>query len=114
MKKLLATSMVILFLFVGCKRKFNKVNWLVKEDIDYPYRDAMLDDLIKSHKLVGLSYKQVIQLLGKPQSSGYTGIYYQIKADYGADIDPIFSKILVIEFGKDSIATTAEVKEWKK
>jgi hypothetical protein len=40
--------------------------------------------------------------------------YYPIITDYGSDIDPIYTKSLVLYLNKDSIITHYKVEEWKK
>lgn len=95
---------------------FDKEKWLEQEDWDYPRRDNMIDDLIKNHKLKGLSYKQMVELLGDPQGNARDsiGVYYRIVEDFGSDIDPVYSKNLSIEFNKDSIINKVTIEEWKK
>lgn len=41
-------------------------------------------------------------------------VFYDIEVDYGFDIDPIYTKVLILQFSKDSIVQTFEVKEYKK
>ncbi len=95
--------------------KFDKTLWNSKEDWDYPYREAMVSDLIAHHHLKGLSCKQLIDSLGTPESLTDTdGVYYQIIMDFGSDIDPVHTKYLVFKLNKDSVVNDFTVKEWKK
>ncbi|WP_295711628.1 hypothetical protein [Mucilaginibacter sp.] len=119
-KVILILSMAMLSVF-GCRRltgkvPFYKEKWLEREDWDYPRRDEMIDDLIKNHKLKGLRYKQMIELLGEPQGNTQDsiGVYYQIVEDFGSDIDPVYTKNLSVEFNKDSIINKVTIEEWKK
>ena len=36
------------------EEKFDKAKWLIRQDKDYPYRDAMLHDLVYKQRLKGL------------------------------------------------------------
>jgi hypothetical protein len=87
--------------------------WLDGDGVYYTYRDDMVDDLLKSHRLVGLSYHQLIQLLGEPSGKDSTSVSYEVKVKYDM-IDPVYLKDLLFNFNKDSIITKAEIKEWKK
>ena len=96
-------------------RKFDRMLWNSKEDYDYPYREAMMGDLIAHHRLKGLSYKQLIDSLGMPENMTDTdGLYYQIVMDFGSDIDPVHTKYLVFKLNKDSVVNGFTIEEWKK
>jgi len=74
----------------------------------------MADDLVKSHKLVGLSHKQMLQLLGTPENyEDTTKIVYTLVEKYDV-IDPISGRNLIITFNKDSLITYAGIEEWHK
>ncbi|WPU94186.1 hypothetical protein SNE25_01435 [Mucilaginibacter sabulilitoris] len=114
-------SLLISLVVQGChsvvfKQSFDKQKWNDKEDWDYPQRNNVVDDLVKNHRLKGLNYKQLINLLGIPQgqSEDSAGIYYQIVMDFGNDIDPVYTKNLLIGFNKDSIVNSITINEWKK
>ncbi|WCT11539.1 hypothetical protein [Mucilaginibacter jinjuensis] len=101
----------------GCQPnlKFNKSEWSYKEDWDYPYRDEMLNDLTKNHKLKGLTFHQLIDSLGQPQADGTdNSFFYETLIDFGSDIDPVHTKSLVIHLNKDSVVSGFEIKEWRK
>jgi hypothetical protein len=119
-KVILILSMAMLSI-LGCRQltskvPFDKEKWLEREDWDYPRRDDMIDDLMKNHKLKGLRYKQMVELLGEPQGTTQDsiGVYYQIVEDFGSDIDPVYTKNLSIEFNKDSVINKVTIEEWKK
>jgi len=121
LKKVILISSIAALSILGCRRltsnvPFDKEKWLEQEDWDYPRRDNMIDDLIKNRKLKGLTYKQMIELLGDPQGNAQDsiGVYYQIVEDFGSDIDPVYTKNLSIEFNKDSIINKVKIEEWKK
>jgi len=115
------TRILLLFfiiLFVSCNdisQKFDKKKWDEKEDWDYPYRDGIVNDLIKHHQLKGLSYKQLVDSIGYPENLTDTdGVYYQVVMDFGSDIDPVHTKYLMFKLNKDSVITDFKIKEWKK
>ncbi len=99
--------LVIVFVsvFVSCKQKFDQQKWQIKDDLTYPYRDAMVEDLIKNNKLVGLTYKQLIEQLG--EDNGNLG--YSIYDDYGWE-----SKSLRFKMNEDSLITKVELHIWNK
>jgi hypothetical protein len=49
--------------------KFNKAKWQEQGDLRiYTHRKSMLNDLTKNHKLTGLSYRQLIDVVGEPEN----------------------------------------------
>ena len=89
------------------------------DDMEYPYRKSMLKDLTTNHQLKGLTYKQLIDLIGEPQKNlvGKSDeIYYPITTEYGhANIspDPVASITLAFKL-KDSIVTDFRIDKWKR
>jgi hypothetical protein len=105
--------------FTSCNRniKFDKAKWLQKGETEYPYRRAMLRDLTTNYKLKGLSYKQLLTLIGEPQEDivgDSNTIYYSIFEDYGFDIDPVHVIDLVIKLNKDLTVKDFYVDDWKE
>lgn len=94
------------------REKFNKERWLEYSEVDGPDRDLMAEDLLRTHKLMKLSNRQLFQLLGQP-ANDTTSTHYMLKIKYDM-IDPVYSKYLVINFNKDSIITSAKIEEWHK
>ena len=72
----------------------------------------MLSDLITNHKLIGLKYSQIVELLGEPDFKD--SLCYSIIVDYGTNIDPVYTKNLNFTFSMDSIITSFNVQDWKK
>lgn len=109
---------IVLFFLTSCKREipFEKNRWDETTDPAFPseYRPQMLNDLVTKHKLTGLSYKQLIKLLGSPENEETNLIVYKIIIDYGMDIDPVYSEDLLFTYSKDSIITSFHIREWKK
>lgn len=113
--RIFLTIGVMLILTASCQHKFNSEKWKTKEDLQtFPYREAMLSDIIENNKFIGLPFRQVLDSLGKPSGVENKQLYYSIKTDYGRDVDPIYSKKLVLTIDKDSVVTEIEIKEWKK
>jgi hypothetical protein len=112
--------LILLCIFLlGCNNnaKFDKIKWLQCDDIEYTPRGSMLKDLTTNYKLKGLSYKQLVNLLGS-EAKNYKGedsseISYPVLVEYGT-IDPIHNITLVIKLSKDSIVTDFHVDEWKR
>lgn len=106
----------ILLLF-ACNTKFEKTGWMYQGDVGmYPNREKMLDDLTKSNKLKGLTYKELIAKIGPDENykQGYdTCIFYSIVTDFGWDIDPVYTQSLVFKFDKDSVVVDYKIEEWK-
>lgn len=114
-------ALIFSVLFIECNnitrnhRKFNKTQWDSIGDLrSYPYREDMLEDLVKHHQIKGLTHHQLIDSLGQPENYGDTkdSIYYDIVVNYGY-LDPKSGKYLAIGFNKDSIATGFKIVEWK-
>jgi hypothetical protein len=98
--------------------KFDKVKWQEQGDLrTYLHRKSMLNDLTKNHKLTGLSYRQLINLIGEPENYSDKEkdiLYYDIETDYGNDIAPVYTKTLQFKLTKDSTVESFIIKEWKK
>jgi hypothetical protein len=111
----------LLFIFLtSCSNneKFDKAKWKEQGDLRiYTYRKSMLNDLTKNYKLKGLSYRQLIDLIGEPEKYSDKEndiVYYEIETDYSFDIDPVYTKTLQLKLTKDSIVDSYNIKEWKK
>lgn len=109
---------VIIALLVACNNnkqvKFDKSKWTLKNDMEYPFRRQILNDLTTNYKLIGLNYSQLIELLGRPNYKDSVSVAYIIVENYGLDIDPVYTKNLDFTFSKDSIITSFKVNEWKR
>lgn len=109
--------MVGSLIFCHKPQKFNKVKWVEVDDLmTFSNRKYMIDDLANNYQLKSKKYNEIIELLGEPQEKGDSllKIFYDVDIDYANDIDPIYAKILVFQFNKDSTVKKFEVKEWKK
>ena len=98
----------ISFILTSCNTdtKFDKNQWLQQDDLgQFTYRKNMIKDLTTNHKLVGLSYKQLIDFIGQPAKNFENKkdeISYPINVGYGRDIDPVFTKTLILKISNDS------------
>jgi hypothetical protein len=99
-------------------QKFDKAKWQEQGDLKiYSHRKSMLYDLTTNYRLTGLSYRQLIDLIGEPENYNDKEkniVYYDIETDYGNDIDPVYSKTLQLKLTKDSTVESFTIKEWKK
>jgi hypothetical protein len=98
---------------------FNKGLWEKYEDLNYPdvqypYRDQMLNDLVEHHQLKQLTYQQLLDSLGEPANYGEPDdtIRYLISEGFESDIDPVHGKTLDLTLGPDSVVTSYKVSEW--
>ena len=99
MKQLIKISFTILCLItISCNNevKFDKALWRKKGDLNsYPYREDMILDLVENYKIEGMSYHQLVELLGEPEiqiNSESVMARYNIITEYGNDIDPVYSE----------------------
>lgn len=74
----------------------------------------MVTDLTKNYKLVGLSCKELKDLLGEPESyiSNDSNTYcYDIDVRYGNDIGPVYLKVLKFNFNTHSTILSFRIEE---
>jgi len=114
--KIVTLLMVMLTAFSACKRnvKFDKEKWKAGDGISYSMRDNVLKDLTTNYKLVGMNYKDVIRLLGKPNDTATLKTSYEIintAHEYNPKRKPAYKKNLEFYFSKDSIVTRTAVYE---
>ena len=125
LKSLTRILLVLSICIAGCNRpmSFEKNGWQKKFNGDYPDRDAMVQDLLDNHTLVGLTTRLIteflgeedrVELVGKPKTDGRNYMTYQVLEEFGSDIDPVHTKYLVLEYNEDSIITKSKLLEWKK
>ena len=102
----------VFFILAACSNKqpFNRALWNEGDGIEFKYRKAMLDDLLKNHNLKGRTWKQVRDTLGRPQGTKGRSIYYDIDIKYDG-YPPSYVKKLYIDFNADSVAVNMRVYE---
>lgn len=106
--------LLVLLALAGChsKEPFTPKGWNDGDGIDFPRRYLMVDDLLANHKLKGLTYIQVIQLLKAPQRNSYTDRSFSYEITRKMDIlDTLYIKNLVFYLNKDSIVTDFKIYE---
>lgn len=102
------TYFPLFLLFISCNERgipFDKNEWNKQVDGFYLNRDLMVDDLIENHLENEMKYSELINLIGTHEN--YVNMHpltigYELKVDYGMNIDPIETKKLIIELSKDS------------
>jgi len=108
--------LIILFSILGCQPtvKFDSAKWKQNVRTEGSDRNSMADDLVKSGKLIGVTHKQMLALLGEPSPIVDTkDTYYELSVNYDT-VDPVSGRDLVITFSKDSVITSAQIKVWHK
>ena len=87
--------------------KFNANKWKIKEGMDFPYREQMLDSVIYNDSIRALTKSQLIQTLGEPNRMQDSHLYYTINQTFlGAW--PLHKKTMVIKL------TSKDQVEWIK
>lgn len=97
--------------------EFEQSKWSENIDGFYKFREVMVKDLMEKHLKRGMTYKQITDLIGKPEiySNLKTNIIgYTLMEDYGWNIDPIETKTLLIELTTDSLIQNLKVEHWRK
>jgi hypothetical protein len=116
----LLNGFLILFIFLlfSCgieDKKFDKTTWNEKNDMFFANREKMVKDLMENHLKKGMTYEEVIDLLGQTESyqdDPPNTICYEIMVDYGWNIDPQKGKTLYIEFSRDSTVKNVRLEKW--
>lgn len=92
----------------GTNIEFDKTKWATKVGKDYPYRDAMLEDVITDESWRSLNREGILDSLGEPDRTNDNHLYYMIKQKR-LGFWALHSKFLVIKLrnNNDSI-------EWMK
>ncbi|MBK0380123.1 hypothetical protein [Mucilaginibacter segetis] len=119
MKKSLINYVFPFFLLLaisGCRNqeKFTTEGWNDGDGISWPKRYTMVEDLLQNHKLKGMSYKQVINLLDYPQRNSHTDRSFSYEITRKMDLaDTLYFKSLIFYLNKDSVVTGVKVYEFK-
>ena len=83
----------------------------------YLYREEMLNDLMHHHQLKGLSYHEILNVLGKPENRSHQSsnkIFYNVIKEFGHDIVPSRTRSLVIMMNSDSVVTEIGIEEMRQ
>ena len=112
-QSLLIGLLSIMMLSCDTKQEFNSVEWK-KKGLDWwmtDSREKMVDDLIQSDTLIGLTKEKVIVLLGSPESQKDLEMKYLIREKYGTDIDPEYISNLYIYLDNMGHVRSCKVKK---
>lgn len=116
--KLILSALFVIFLLAlsSCSRtqKFTRDAWSYADDLEFPSRDKILDDLLTSHPLKGLTHHQILQLIGQPQNIDTAKFMYTYEIEntayrYNPKKKPIHIKNLLVYFSKDSVVTKTDI-----
>jgi len=111
---------VIACALVSCGKhqmEFDKSKWNKSFDGVYEYRERMVNDLMENHIVEGMSYAQLVDLMGQPENYGNVKpntIGYEIMVDYGWNIDPVEGKTLFLELSQDSMVVDYKLDHWNR
>ena len=107
-------SIIFLLAVSACTKSFDKKEWADFGELGSSDKVLMAEDLLKTNKLIGLTNKQLHELLGPP-ANDTTATWYNLKEN-GEFLspDPASGKNLVIQFNKDSVIISAKIEEWHK
>lgn len=114
LKQALIILTLLVFGLSSCKKKmpFTRDGWNDGDGLDFPNRYMMVEDLMATHKLKGMTYKQVVRLLHSPQRHSHTdkSFYYDITLEMKG-IDTAYFKGLLFKLNDDSVVTDVRVFE---
>ena len=111
LKTLICLALFIIVSSCANSKKFDRQKWSYGDGLNYPLRDNIVNDLLKTHQLKGMTYRQVIDTLGGPQRRDTLQLSYQIidnSSEYSRK-KPIHKKNLILYFNKDSVVVKAEM-----
>lgn len=112
------TALLMVFCMSACRwhTRFEKQKWNERDPAGlYPNRRAMLHDLMQHH-LKGLSYQQVVSLIGEPdgkQKQDPGKLWYNIEKEFNANGKPVYIKNLLIRMGRDSVVYRVGIEVMK-
>lgn len=89
---------------------FDRAKWLTKTGNDYPYRNAMLYDLMHQKDLHGVHKDSLSSLLGPPDKTSNGYLYYTI-AQKKIGFFTLHSKTLVLKLTADSTLEWLKIHE---
>jgi hypothetical protein len=106
----------LLLLFISCQNEvvdeisFDASKWSVKKDMDYPFRNQMLHDLMENDTLKKMKKDSILELLGQPERINENHLYYMIEQER-LGFWPLHSKFLVIKFDDNGDVVFVKIHE---
>ena len=111
-------AFIFIVFFIGCgsdqssiaeanQMKFDKSLWQAKKGDGYPFREAMLENVIWNDSLRALDESALKAALGEPQRETEAHLYYLINQQK-MGVFPLHTKMLVIKL------TPEDKVEWMK
>lgn len=94
----------------GSEISFDKEKWSVKEGKDYPFREAMLNDLVYNDTVRSLNTYEILDLLGEPDRTNENHLYYMIDQKRLGSW-AIHTKTMVIKFTDDNTVEWIKIHE---
>lgn len=79
---------------------FDKLNWQVRDGVDYVYRDKMLASLLASDTLKKLNRNEILSLLGEPDRTDNHYLFYTV-AQQRMQVLTLHTKTLVIKLAEN-------------
>ena len=106
-----------IFFLISCQidEPFNSDKWKEK-GVDWQLddkRELMVNHLILSDTLIGLTQKEIVELLGEPELTENGKLKYLVREKYEWNIDPEYIKYLWIELDSNKRATKNYVEQTK-
>lgn len=89
------------------RQKFDVEKWATRQGQDYPFRNAMLDDVVAHYAIQGVRQASILRWLGEPDRTDSNYLFYRI-TQKRMGFFPISTKSLVIKFTEDRLL------EWRK
>jgi hypothetical protein len=108
---------LIALLLTCCSRqqKFDAALWQQK-GLDWwmtDVRESMVDDLLTSDTLSGMSKRQVIILLGEADEIKTDTFVYHVREKHERDIDPVYISRLIIVFDNKAYIKNYKLEQTK-
>jgi outer membrane protein assembly factor BamE (lipoprotein component of BamABCDE complex) len=106
------TVCLFLIISIGCESRFDKATWLENDNSNHDNpRFGMVEDIRNNYLKLGMTKKEVVDLLGLPQYDTTQSAFeyqYKIGSNPGMHIDPYF---LIIDFDSKGQFFNSRIEE---
>lgn len=92
------------------KIPFDEIKWKAKQELDYPYREGMLKDLMSDPKWRKYKKDELLLILGKPNRIDNNYLFYTI-TQKRIGLWPLHTKTLVIKLADDGEINWMKIHE---